>query len=290
MKSNTRIDADQARRARRLWRSLEALHGLIYFVPEADEEYVAAGLKPLTGYFPSRAAAMGAVAADVIIATFYNFEPTRVRSIVPEAWSLTSPARLITARLHAVDRSYQRLFGANPHLLYGDDMVWAIAALKRAAAACDPAGRPLHAGHASLDWPDQPHLALWHGIAVLREHRGDGHVALLTSEGVSGCEALVLHAATGDVPGRVLQATRAWSDQSWADTIDRLADRGLVHSDGSFTDAGSALRASLELRTDQLAAPPWTALSTDETDRLISIGRSLSKVVADAGTFSRPPR
>ncbi len=79
--------------ARRTWRTLEPLHGFVYFVPEADEEYRAVGLHgDRTGYFASRAAALGPVTAEVVIATFFNFAPTLVRSCIPAAWEQAPPA------------------------------------------------------------------------------------------------------------------------------------------------------------------------------------------------------
>ena len=75
-------------------------------------------------------------------------------------------------------------------------------------------------------------------ITVLREHRGDGHIAALVDAGLGGCEALVLHAATGEVPAPALRTTRAWTDEEWAATVEGLRARGLVEADGSFTDAG----------------------------------------------------
>ena len=61
-------------------------------------------------------------------------------------------------------------------------------------------GRPLAAAHADVAWPAEPHLVLWHAQSILREYRGDGHIALLVVHGLSGVEALVTHAAAGDVP------------------------------------------------------------------------------------------
>ena len=67
--------------ARKTWRTLEPVHGAIYFVPEAREEYAAIGLDDrMRGYFASRAAPMGAVPASVVIATFFNFDPDLVRA------------------------------------------------------------------------------------------------------------------------------------------------------------------------------------------------------------------
>jgi hypothetical protein len=42
-------DLDGAMLARKTWRTLEPLHGMIYFVPEASEEYATLGLVGETG-------------------------------------------------------------------------------------------------------------------------------------------------------------------------------------------------------------------------------------------------
>ncbi len=91
--------------ARKTWRTLEPVHGMIYFAPEADEEYRAIGLRAnRMGYFASRSAPMGAVPAEVVIATFFNFNPDLVRRVIPEAWSLASPSQIVAARFAAADQ------------------------------------------------------------------------------------------------------------------------------------------------------------------------------------------
>ena len=88
---------------------------------------------------------------------------------------------------------------------------------RTAAAACDPAGRPLYAAHADLEWPVEPHLALWFGLTLLREFRGDGHIAATLSAGLTGLEALVTHTATGTgFTEPAAKATRGWSEEQWA--------------------------------------------------------------------------
>ncbi|MCB0965826.1 MAG: hypothetical protein KDB37_03235 [Ilumatobacter sp.] len=269
--------------ARKTWRTLEPLHGMIYFVPEAAERYAAAGITDeRAGYFASRAAAMGEVSADVVIATFFNFHPDVVRRAIPRAWSEASASSLLEARLDAADAALRRALGD----VVGDGWVARAAELARRAAlvACEHVeGRPLFAGHAGLDWPDDPHLVLWVAQTMLREFRGDGHIAALTVEGLSGCEALVLHAASGEVPAAVLQSTRVWSDDEWAATIDALARRGLVDSAGAFTDEGRALRQSIEDRTDHLALAPYEALGEERCSELRDLARPLSRAVVDGG-------
>ncbi len=264
-----------------MWRALEAYHGFVYFAPEADEEFTSVGLDPgMMGYFASRSAAMGAVGADVVIATFFNFEPGLVRRVIPEAWHRSSPAAILAARLRAADRGLRRMLGDR---LDAADIAAAATLTYRAAAACPLVGRPLFAGHVELAWPEEPHLALWHGITLLREFRGDGHIATLVAEGVDGCEALVLHAAAGDVPARVLQATRAWSDDQWARTERRLVTRGWLTTEGTLTEDGRAHRVRVEAQTDRLAATPWAALSPDECESLRQLGKELSRGILAAG-------
>lgn len=273
--------------ARRTWRSLEAVHGMIYFTPEAPPRYAEVGIvSGRTGYFASRAAAMGAVEPEVVVATFYNFHPALVRRAMHDVWAATTPTAMIDARLAAVDASLRLAFG--DELLASRELADAADVLRGAAeVACErPEGRPLFAGHAQLAWPDEPHLVLWHAQTLLREFRGDGHIAALTIEGLSGLEALVSHAASGDVPAAGLRATRAWSDDEWAAGVDALAARGLVDSEGAFTEAGRAQRARIEDLTDRLAAAPWAALGAERCAELRRLGRTLSQHIVDAGLLA----
>jgi hypothetical protein len=268
--------------ARKMWRTLEPYHGMIYFAPEATAAYEALGVTGRGGYFASRAAPMGAVPAEVVIATFFNFNPALVRQGIPSAWEAATPAELLDARLAAADAALRRSLGDQVE----DPSVGRAAELARTAAdACTPTGRPLYAGHASLPWPAPPHLALWHAITLLREFRGDGHIACLVDAGMEGIDALVLHAASGDVPRAALQSSRQWDDDDWAASVAKLQARGLVDGDGAFTVAGGALWQHVEDRTDALALAPWAALGQDRCDELRGLVRPLSKAIVAGGTF-----
>jgi hypothetical protein len=270
--------------ARKTWRTLEPFHGMIYFVRDAEERYGALGLKGRAGYFASRSAPMGAVPADVVIATFFNFYPALVRSVIPSAWAIASPSQLLEARLGAADAALRRLVPA----AVGTSEVKEAAGLARAAAdaACRrPEGRPLFAGHAALPWPDDDHLILWHATTLLREFRGDGHIAALTTEDVDGCGALVIHGATGEVPSAVLQSSRAWPDEEWKAAEDRLRSRGWLDGSGALTDAGRAHRTWVEDRTDELASGPWATIGEDGCARLRELVRPWSKALVESGEF-----
>jgi hypothetical protein len=278
--------------ARKTWRTLEPIHGMIYFTPEGPEQYGAVGLTgSRMGYFASRSAAMGPVPAEVVIATFFNFNPDLVRKSIPAAWSLASPDVILAARYAAVDAALRRAWGDDVASASVEEA--ATLARRAAQAAVErPEGRPLFAGHASLPWPDAPHLVLWHAQTLLREFRGDAHIAALTLEGLHGIDSLVIHAATGDVPAVVLQTTRAWPDELWADAVERMRSRGFVSTGDelALTDAGRAHRQWVEDRTDAGALLAYTAIGEDGCDRLRQLGRPLSKTIIERGLLTPDPK
>lgn len=268
--------------ARALWQGLEPYHAMIYFAPEGTEEYAALGLEGMgQGYFAARAAAMGAVPADVVTATFYNFHPALVASAIPAAWEIASPAEVLAARYRAVDRALHRLLPDD--VLTGPEVAEAAALARTASEGCTPQGRPLYAGHASLPWPEQPHIALWHAIALLREFRGDGHIAALVTQGVGPLTAIVLHGATGEFPVALLRLTRAWPDAEWEAEVARLQVLGWLDPDEHLTEAGTAAKQAVEDATDAAAMAPWGHLGREGCARLLELGRPLSAAIVDAG-------
>lgn len=266
--------------SRKMQRTLEPVHGMIYFVPEAQERYDALGLDGARmGYFASRSAAMGPVPARVVIAMFFNFYPPLVEAAIPEAWRRADPADILAARLDAADAALRRLLGDgvdSPEMKEAADLA------RRATDGCHPEGRPLYAAHAELPWPDAPHLVLWHAQTLLREFRGDGHIAALVAEDVTGVEALLVHEATGDLAPGVLQPTRAWPDEDWAAARRGLVERGWLDQDGALTDAGRTSRAWVEDTTDRLMLPCWRRLGEEDCTRLRELVRPFSRAISSA--------
>src|SRR4051812_18799431 len=135
--------------SRAMHRTLEPIHAMIYFAPEAAEEYEKLGLSgPAELYFPSRAAAFGVVPWQVVQATFFNFSPFAVQFGIAEAWSKTTPADVIAARMRGVDRALQRVAGDGLA-----DVTEALELVRIACQGCAIPGRPLFAAHASLPEP-----------------------------------------------------------------------------------------------------------------------------------------
>ncbi|WP_017537770.1 SCO6745 family protein [Nocardiopsis halophila] len=276
--------------ARKAWAALEPYHSGVYFSPEAQQKYQELGADPQHSYFAARAAPMGPVPAEVVVSTFYNFCPDLVRRAVPAVWEAASPQDYVQARLSGMDASLRRILGDR---VDGPEMRRAAELARTAAeAAADmPEGRPLFAAHAALPWPEEPHLVLWHAQTLLREFRGDGHIALLVAGGRSGLEAVVLHAATGSVMLKFLRASRAWPDAEWDAAVERLRAEGLVSEDGglALTDKGAEHRAELEAATDRLSAAPYAALGEEGCKELRTLGKPLGKEVgADLLPWMRP--
>ena len=272
--------------ARRMWPAFETYHAHIYFVPEAAEAYRQLGLKGgWMGYFASRSAPLGAAPPELVTAVFFNFHPAMVARALPDAWGLASPEDILAARLRTADVALRRLI---PDHVGSEAEAEAAALAREAAEAPALAGHPLFAALSALPWPDQPHLVLWHACTLLREHRGDGHVAALTATGLDGCEAHVTVTATGAVPRKTLQDNRKWSDEEWAAAEERLRARGWLDADGQLTDAGRAGRAEVEARTDALAGAPWEALGRERTERLLELLTPMARAINAAGGVPVP--
>jgi hypothetical protein len=277
--------------SRKMWRTLEPVHAMVYFAPEHPEEYAALGLDTAgnraAAYFPARAAAMGAVRPSVVQATFFNFSALAAQFGMAGAWDTTTPDALVEARLRVADRALRRLCG---ELLDTPDVVEALELARTACEGCRPEGRPLYAGLTDLPWPTEPHLQLWHAVGLLREFRGDGHVAALLVSGVSGLEAAVMHVGMNLVEGKggwsreALRKTRGYSTEEWDTALGELRGRGWVEADSEALSAeGQRVRQEVEDVTDRLALPPWEHLGQAGCDRLRELVRPLSKAIADGG-------
>jgi hypothetical protein len=259
--------------SRELWERYELVHDVVYFSPHRTEQADALGMRGYwMGYFAFRSAPLGPVDPAVVGATFYGFHPGRVRRALPDAWSYTTPAAALAARAAAADAALADLGPVAADLDEVVELAWA------AAQAADPAGRPLGAAEQAQPRPDNPRVALWQAATVLREHRGDGHVAALVAHGVAPMEAHLVKAGAGEMDGEVLRTLRGFPEPDWAAARDGLVRRGLLDAAGRLTPAGHDLHAAIEAATDAAAEQPWAALGPDRTARL----RELLDPIADA--------
>jgi hypothetical protein len=267
---------------RRMWQLLEPIHATLYYAPEAFEQAGELGyaVEPRwPSYFAWRAAPLGPASAELVSATFYSFEPGMVREYVPAAWSVAAPEAVLAARRRGVERALRAVLGAR---IDDPGLAEAAGIARRLAEAAETAGRSLAAANAALDWPEEPHVALWQAATVLREHRGDGHVAALLAAGLDPVESLVSFAAVGAAPVEVF-ASRGWSAEAWAAAVERLVARGWLKPDGTATEAGHAGRDSLERVTDELAAGPYRAVGEETLGRLATLAAPVTMAVVGTG-------
>jgi hypothetical protein len=230
------------------------------------------------GYFAARSAPLGAAPRELVTAIFYNFAPERVAKALPAAWEIAGPQAALQARHESAVAALRR-YG-----LGTDENVRVAAELAGKAARHAPLdGRPLFAANLALPWPDDPLSALWHATTLLREHRGDAHVAVLAAAGISGRESNVLHAATGNVSRDYLARTRDYDEASWRHHEQRLAERGLLDDGGALTPAGRQLKDHIELMTDTLALSALDPLSDDEVETLFSALTPITRAVVAGG-------
>jgi hypothetical protein len=261
--------------SRQAWGALETLHVVGYFAPEVRSRYVDLGLHPELSYFPARAAALGPAGPALTIATFYVFAPWLVEAALPAAWETVTPEQLVDARRAGMADALGRVLGE-------PDVAEALALAREVCQALTPQGRPLHAAHAALRWPQDDLVALWHAATLVREHRGDGHVAVLQHAGLDPVEATVLgglHASTT----RFLRRTRGWSDDEYDAASTRLRRRGWLDDEGRLSPEGRAERQRIEDDTDRLALEGWAHLGVEGTSRLHQLLEPLREQVVASG-------
>ena len=270
--------------SRRMFELLEPICLVTYLADESNEELAALGHRTYwDGYFAARAAPLGRVPAQVVHAAFYSFAEGEAARHIPSAWETAPPEVSFAAWRQGSAASVRRILGDeladSPGLERAADLT------TKAATSAPVGGRVMYAGWRTLDVPADPVTRLWHSATMLREHRGDGHVAALLGAGIGGTEAHVLSALDMDIHpaesfGRIHHRPR----MRLAAVMDGLRERGLVDAGGRFTEAGRETKRRIEAVTDELAAPPYDALPPTELDELIAALEPITAALVAAGS------
>jgi hypothetical protein len=269
--------------ARRLFQLVEPVAVVTYMADEPTEAVMALGLRNVwDAYFAGRAAPLGRdVPPDVVHALFYNFAEGEVARHLPRVWDVVTPEAANAARQQGSVAALRRILGDladTPGVARAADL------LVEAGTSARTEGRALYAAVRTLPVPTEPVARLWHGANLLREHRGDGHVAALVALGIGGTEAHVLHALSDGMPaeqfGRVSHLPKA----QLAAVVDGMRTRGLVGADGWLTADGRQIKERVEALTDELAAPAYDVLEPDELDQLVADLEPLAAVLVAAGS------
>jgi hypothetical protein len=271
--------------SQRLHQVIQPVHSFIYFAPEAASEYAALGYTQAAGYFAGRGAALGPVSAEVITATFFNFCPRTVSAGTPPSWIREDTDAVQQARYRAVRAALDRLA---PGALSDAEIAEATDICRIICDRIGYEGKPLAAGNRAAPLPDDALVRLWQLVAVLREWRGDAHVAVLCAEPLDALEALVLE-GNRSLPVGLLKATRGWSEDEWADAVARLAAQGLATESGELTEAGNKRRDAIEERTDQANLPLWETVGDEASNRLHDLLVPLRTAIIQNGGLGRLP-
>lgn len=267
------VTTDAAKISRKFWRTLEAIHTIVYFVPGAKATYKEIGLRGYwSGYFASRSAALGEPSAELVTATFFSFAPRMVARTIPQVWALADRKDILAARESIATRALETIIGVGQVAAAADVLLDATRTLSYA-------GRPLAAAHRALPEPQSPIGRLWHAATVLREYRGDGHIAVLTTAGITPVEANIVQVCIGKA-GADQQELRGWDNDAWAAGHASLVARGWLSADGTLTDLGRNERECIEVSTDNASdAAIAHLIGTPTADLLLGWARSIGASV-----------
>jgi hypothetical protein len=193
-------------------------------------------------------------------------------------WSTTTPEAAIAARQEGCVNALRRILG---DLVDTPDFARAVELLTKAAISAPLEGRPMYAALRTLPLPEEPVALFFHAASLLREHRGDGHIAALMAESIGGLEAHVLLALDIGIPARTFGRIHHLPSAQLGDLIDGMKDRGLVEDQATFTSAGRQVKDRVEALTDELAVAPYEVLEPGELDELVAALEPLAqKLVA----------
>jgi hypothetical protein len=257
---------------------VEPIGALPYATEDPNETMFALGFTDFWDtYFAGRAAPLGRdVPAEVVDALFFNFAPGEVARHIPKVWATTTPDAAIAARRKGCANALRRILG---NRVDSTDFARATELLLHAATSAPIAGRPMYAALRALAIPDDVVERCFHAASLLREHRGDGHIAALVVDGIGGLEAHALHALASDTPAEQFGRIHHLPEAQLAAITGGLRARGLIGDDGWLTDEGRAVNQRVEARTDDLAATPYEALTPTEVAELMALLEPLAALL-----------
>jgi hypothetical protein len=261
--------------ARRFFELTEPICMVNFSAPEPNDSMAALGFRTYwDGDFAGRSAPLGRVPAEVVHAAFYSFADGEVARHIPKVWQTTTPEAAHAAREQGCVAALRRILGdvvETPGLARAADL------LATASTSAPTEGRVMYAGLRALPMPEEPVARLWHAANMLREHRGDGHIASLVSERIGGTEAHVLSAlASGIYPAESFGRIHHLPEARLAEVMEGLRDRGLLDASGRLTDAGRATKGRIESLTDALAEAPYDGLELLERNELVAVLEPIS--------------
>ena len=264
-------------RTRVLRNVCEPIGANVYFAPEAHQRYRDLGLNGSSGYFCSRGASLGRAPGLVIASAFGVFSPALVVPAVEAGWAQTDVPAMLQARHDGAVASLRRLLG-EPDV---GQIERAVSLLRRGMADAEHAGHPLYSGLMSMPEPDEPLGRLWRACDLLREHRGDSHIAVWTQHGLRPIEIQLMSELHMGIPLKSYSRTRGYSDYEMDAALDGMRRKGWMEGD-DFSAAGRALRDRIEAETDDMETGIVERIG-DDLDELVGLLRPWAGAITAVG-------
>jgi hypothetical protein len=228
--------------ARRLRDALEPIATQGWWSRAAGERLMALGVDFFPGYVWGRAAALGTPVPSVVASTFGVFEPGLISAVYEAGVASVERDVILDARASGGAESVGSVAGEAECAAIADPLLDALGGL-------DAMGRPLFGALRSLPTPTSPAGRLWRAAELVREHRGDGHLAVLIGAGLNAVEANVLTERWLGYGIGEYSASRGFGPEALGAAVATLEARGWMAS-GDLTDAGRSARNAIEAATD----------------------------------------
>ena len=266
------------RPARRLRDACEPLAMHAVWSRRTNERLAGLGLDFLTAYVAGRASSLGEPVAAVVGSAFAWFAPGLIEAQYEAGRAVLARPLLVAARDEATTASLREV-------LDGADPTEVADLLADAVEPADGTGRALFCGLRARGRPADPVQRLWWACDLVREHRGDSHVAAAVAGGLGPVEMNVLTELWLGMPLLSYTSSRGWSPETMEAAVAMLRRRGWLRHE-QLTEAGRAARAEVEARTDAQEASIVAALG-DRFDEVVGQLDDWSGCCVAAGAF--PP-
>lgn len=272
--------------ARRLRDAVEAIATVGWWSRSAAESANELGHDFFDAYVWGRAASLGTdVAASVVVSAFGVFEPQLLTASYETGRSVSSRDAVLAARATGASAGLaSATAGVDVHVVKEFS-----SRLFTAMESLDVAARPLFGALRALATPFDPHGRAWRAAELVREHRGDGHLAACIAAGLDPVQMNVMTEVWLEYPVGEYSATRGFSKERIAVAVSELQARGWMAADSTLTEAGRAAREAIEEATDESQRCLVEACG-DDIETIITLGTTISDAVIIAHAAPADPR
>lgn len=276
----------QATPARRLRDAIEPIATIGWWSREAAAGSTALGVDFFGGYVWGRAASLGSdVEPAIVVSSFGVFDASLLTAVLAGARTLAPHDDILTARAAGAAAGLSNATRTVPAERVG----WFGDRLLPALAEVDAAARPLFAALRAQPVPDDVHGRAWRAAELVREHRGDGHLAACVAAGLSAVEMNVLTEvwlgfAVGDY-----SSTRGFGPDQLRSAVAALCERGWMDADGSLSSEGQVARDAIEAATDRSQDALVASLGVD-LDEVVAVGEEIGRAILAAHAAPADPR